>query len=184
MFLHYWGAAIGRSLSDALDWVIEHGIIFDVLTAVGGIVSAVVVLRRRATMETVTQLVGGWIIAILVLFVLFLLNDAPNQIRIRDERIAQLGGAPDTPIAVPGSLRGSNDNRVLAVVGELSDIINKDIQAVCDEAKVALACIQQIRTVQPSDCAAKTDKVFIKGRKILSRFWTSANTGFLSVRPS
>ena len=67
------------------------------------------------------------------------------------------------------------------MVGELSDIINNDIQAVCDEAKAALACIQQIRAVQPSDCAAKTDKVFIKGRKILSRFWIGANTGFLNA---
>ena len=40
-------------------------------------------------------------IVLFIAFMVFFVQDAPNQIRIRDERIAQLGGAPDAPIAVP-----------------------------------------------------------------------------------
>jgi hypothetical protein len=187
--LYYW-EAICRSAAMAKDWIVRWSIIPGLLlalciavvefpppswTALGGLATMVQV-RKHAY-----RLFLGFLLFLTIMVGFAFIEDAPNQMRIRDQKIIQLGGAPDAPIAVPRRLPGSNEKRVLAAVGELSEIMNKDVQDACDRAKVALACIQQIRTVQPSDCAAKTDAAFQKGRTILNKLWTSADAGFLNA---
>jgi hypothetical protein len=134
---------------------------------------------RRAVIDFVEAGIVVTLIALLIIFLVFFVQDAPKQLGKAEERIAELGGAPDPPIAIPPALRGTNDRRIASAVGELSDIVNTDMQRVCDEAKVALICINQIRIAQPSDCASKTNTAFTDGRTILKRLWASADTGFL-----
>lgn len=125
--------------------------------------------------------VAGLALACLATFLWFLLADAPEQIRIRDERIAQLGGAPDAPVQVP-QLSSADAEKVGAAISALANLLNNEGQDACDKAKVALACIQNIRSVTPSECASKTNEAFNKSRSLTTTLLgTGASTGLLNA---
>ena len=117
-FWSYYRAAVPRSAVAGWRWARGQGLYLSILLAVGVRASAIAfavirVLGGRDTWQNAVSAItrafvdfagAGLIATAIVLFIAFMVffvQDAPNQIRIRDERIAQLGGAPDAPIAVP-----------------------------------------------------------------------------------
>jgi len=191
----YYPDAFARSFWAALSWVVGQGVMLTLLIAAGGIVFELVLVFvwrrndaeakrdwRRYTLETIRALAGGCVLAALILFVWFFIQDAPTQIRIRDERIAELGGAPDVPVNVR-NLLPADTAAAGSALRELSDVFNKDIAEICGERlrRIRL-CVQNARMRPLSDCAAKALEQFQSERPIEETLLgTSRDTGLLNA---
>jgi hypothetical protein len=185
----YYGGAASRALWAAIEWTLGQGIALTLLVTAGTILFEflVVAMRWRAganlngwllyTLETVRALVGGCFIAAFLLFAWFFVQDAPKQIADRDQRIAELGGAPDAPIHVPATAK--NNNQVADAINTLSSIVNKDMVSLCDEAKKDFICSNDVRNKSVSECFDKAGKTLIHARLIADVLWTNADAGLM-----
>ena len=185
----YYLGAFCRALQQAWVWPNSHSYWFLFLTTVlGGLFTVAVVktlslgkvkqppLLYWAEKFSATVLMGA-ILTFLGSIVVFFIQDAPRQIAERDERIAELGGAPDAPIDILSSIKHSL--QVRRTVDDLSMLINNDLTDVCNEAKSALKCVSDIRTEQPQDCLAKIDLAFNNGRRLMTKLRSGTGEGML-----
>jgi hypothetical protein len=125
----YYGAAIPRAFWAGWDWAFGQGLLLTILLGIGALFCAILyalirAIRRshswQAALSHVGQALGDFLIAgvgavaivLLCLFGWFFVHDAPKQIAQREQRIAELGGAPDAPIELPALSRAERDETV------------------------------------------------------------------------
>jgi hypothetical protein len=125
----YYGAAIPRAFWAGWDWAFGQGLLLTILLGIGALFCTILyalirAIRRshswQAALSHVGQALGDFLIAgvgavaivLLCLFGWFFVHDAPKQIAQREQRIAELGGAPDAPIELPALSRAERDETV------------------------------------------------------------------------
>jgi hypothetical protein len=187
--MSYLSDAVGRPLGAAMTWPNSHGVEFTVICLFSGVVMRLAVMpwwplsgEMRGRILVACENLGavalaGLVVGFLLIFLFFLFSDPAEQIRIRDEQIAALGRAPDIQILTPTALR--NSTIVLSAVDSISNLVNKEMRAVCDEAKAALVCVNNMRSAPVSGCLQKTQIAVDHGRLLFYKLWTDANRGLL-----
>jgi hypothetical protein len=180
---YYWAAST-RSVWAAWVWASGQGIVLGILEGISTIIFAMVIMlifhrkrpsSRRRLLRAVGDIVGVILVLLGILLLVFFVQDAPNQVRIRDEKIAQLGGAPDTAIFIP-NLSKTEKDKVLDALTNLSDFVNRDGRAACDSARrlQSVAMRDQSQAVLNAKMARG---VFDDTRKIYSTILGPDNKG-------
>jgi hypothetical protein len=190
IFDYYW-TAIVRSFWNGWDWAVGQGILLGLVEAIAAIILGVIAVsflrkhqgtRWRSALRIIRDTLVVIAVLFVVLFLIFFVQDAPNEIAKRDERIAQLGGAPDANIIVSRHLQADAEAMGKAL-RELSNIFNKDIAEICGERLRRMRlCVQLINTLPMGDCAARALEQFQSERPILEKLLgTSRDTGLLNA---
>lgn len=192
MVIAYYKESIPRIFWASWDWAIGQGLSLTVVLAVAlplfVIVFEVVCAWRRyktwaEAKKHIRSAVGRFlreiiviiIVAPTILFVIFFIQDAPNQIRIRDEKIVRLGGAPDVPVSIP-RLADADREKAVNMLSRLSDIMNTDARQACDLAD-RLQNSYGSRQERPSVYAAQARDIFSMTRMIYTVLLGQQNNG-------
>jgi hypothetical protein len=183
----YYFAASVRSFWAGWEWASGQGILLGILEGISTIIFAMVIViifhRRRPSaryrlLRAVRDIVGVVLVLLGILFFVFFIQDAPNQIRIRDEKIAQLGGSPDMPVSMP-QLGGAEKDKVLAALSRLSDFLNGDGRKACNLATALQGSygINFHERGKPEVYAANAKDIFALTRHIYGTLLGAHNDG-------
>lgn len=95
--LAYWGAAIVRASKAGVQWALGQGLLLTIALLIGALVCGVIYAMRQPDAVTNVRVAvlnfliagcGGIAVGLFFIFVVFLLRDAPQQIKERDQLIA------------------------------------------------------------------------------------------------
>jgi hypothetical protein len=132
----YYGEALPRAFWAGWNWAFGQGLLLTILLGISALVYAMIRAFRRshswqaagshisqALLDFLIAGIGAGSIVSIILFAWFFVQDAPKQIAIRDQRIAELGGAPDAPVVI-SHLTNPDKDRASSAITQLYMFLN------------------------------------------------------------